>query len=133
MVNKQMSRNNNKYSLIALKIFIVIIFIFSTLFYGCRGKKAVLFWEDKYYYDIPGAKEAITNSAHNNLDNVTDISTPSLIRFGDTDVTVHVGKWRTCCRLSYIPIDWKTSAMIRLPALIKPKNDADVAVIVFHP
>ena len=71
-----MSRNNNKYSLIALKIFIVIIFIFSTLFYGCRGKKAVLFWEDKYYYNIAGAKEAISNSADKNLDNVTELSTP---------------------------------------------------------
>jgi hypothetical protein len=76
MVNKQMSRNNNKYSLIALKIFIVIIFIFSTFFYGCRGKKAILFWEDKYYYDITGVKEAISNSADKNLDNVTELSTP---------------------------------------------------------
>ena len=84
-----MLRNNNKYSLIALKIFIVIIFIFSTLFYGCRGKKAVLFWEDKYYYDITGAKEAISNSANKNLDNVTELSTPLF----NSDLLIIVPSW----------------------------------------
>jgi hypothetical protein len=77
MVNKQLSRNNNKYSLIALKIFIVIIFIFSSLLYGCqREKKSVLFWEETYYYDIETAKEAINNSANKKLDSVTELSTP---------------------------------------------------------
>jgi hypothetical protein len=77
MVNKQLSRNNNKYSLIALKIFIVIIFIFSSLLYGCqREKKSVLFWEETYYYEIETAKEAINNSANKKLDSVTELSTP---------------------------------------------------------
>ena len=72
-----MSRNNNKYSLIALEITIVIIFIFSSLLYGCqREKKSVLFWEETYYYEIETAKEAINNSANMKLDSVTELSTP---------------------------------------------------------
>ncbi len=68
--------NKNKiYSHIALKIF-VILFIFSTFYYGCSSKKAVLFWEGEYYYNIASAKEAIINSANKNLNSVTELSTP---------------------------------------------------------
>jgi hypothetical protein len=72
-----MLSNNKTYSHIALKIFIVIIFIFSSLVYGCRNEeKALLFWEGEYYYNIDDAKRAVGNSADKTLDNVTELSTP---------------------------------------------------------
>ncbi len=59
------------------KLLVILVFIFSSLIYGCQNnKKSVLFWEEKYYYDINAAREAITNSADKRLETVTELSTP---------------------------------------------------------
>ena len=72
-----MLSNRKIYSHIALKIFIVIIFIFSTLISGCSSEKtALLFWEGEYYYNVDDAKRAVGNSADKTLDSVTELSTP---------------------------------------------------------
>ena len=72
-----MLSNRKIYSHIALKIFIVIIFIFSTLISGCsREEEALLFWEDKYYYNIDDARKAIGNSADITLADVAELSAP---------------------------------------------------------
>jgi hypothetical protein len=69
--------NNTTYSHIALKTFIVVIFILSTLVYGCSSEKtALLFWEGEYYYNIEDARRAVGNSADKTLDTVTGLSTP---------------------------------------------------------
>ncbi len=72
-----MLSNNKTYSHIALKIFIVIIFLFSSFFYGCSSEEeALLFWEGKKYYNIEDARGAIGNSADKALDNVAELSAP---------------------------------------------------------
>lgn len=72
-----MFSSNKAYSHIALKISIVIIFIFSSLFYGCSSEEEViLLWEGKNYYNIDDARKAVGNSADKTLDSVTELSAP---------------------------------------------------------
>jgi hypothetical protein len=72
-----MFSKNKTYSDIALKIFVVIIFVVFSLFYGCSSEEtAILFWEGEYYYNIDDAKKAVGNSADKTLVNVTELSTP---------------------------------------------------------
>ncbi len=68
---------NKTYSNIALKIFIVITFLFSSFFYGCSSEEdLILLWEDKNYYNIDDAREAVGNSVDKKLESVTKLSTP---------------------------------------------------------